>query len=352
MSLKTGIVRDDRYLRHETSHFHPESPKRLESIYDMLDAPDMEGNFVEVEPRFAERGEIELIHRHSYIEMVARTAGKNHVYLDADTETSPESYEIAKLAVGGYLNVVDRVMTGEIGNAFAFVRPPGHHAEADRAAGFCIFNNIAIGAMHAIKNRGAKRVLIVDWDLHHGNGTQHSFYEDPRVLYFSTHQSPFYPGTGGISEIGKGEGKGFTINVPLRRGPGNAEYLRIFRKILLPVALEYSPDVVMLSAGFDIYYEDPLGGMKVTPEGFGCLTRVLMDIADACCGGKFAVTLEGGYNISGQTRSAKVVLKEMAGYTRLEEEDLNRLEKEADPSIDGIIRNVINEIGPYWPVLQ
>ncbi|HNQ02503.1 MAG TPA: histone deacetylase, partial [Syntrophales bacterium] len=240
------------------------------------------------------------------------------------------------------------IVKGDLRNAFAFVRPPGHHAEENRAAGFCIFNNVAIGAMHAIKVHGMRRVLIVDWDLHHGNGTQKSFYEDPRVVYFSTHQYPYYPGTGGLQETGRGDGQGFTVNVPLRSGPGNAEYLRIFRRVLQPVAFEYMPEIVLLSAGFDIYFRDPLGGMKVTPSGFGMLARVLMDIADACCGGRFAVVLEGGYHLGGLTEGIKSVLDEMCGATRVTEADLQRVESEADASVNRTIESVIGQIKPYW----
>ena len=350
MALKTGIVKDYRYLRHETGSYHPETPKRLEAMYEMIEAPDMKGKFIEIEPRHATHEEIGLIHQPSYMEKVAGTAGKAHTSLDPDTSTSPESYDVARLAVGGFCNAIDSVVKREVNNAFAFVRPPGHHAEANRAAGFCIFNNVAIGAMHAINNHNMKKILIVDWDLHHGNGTQHSFYEDPRILYFSTHQYPFYPGTGSVQEIGRGAGEGYTINVPLRSGPGDAEYLKIFTRVLRPVALEFKPDIVMLSVGFDIYYNDPLGGMKVTPDGFGKLTRALMDIADSCCGGKIVMTLEGGYHIAGITESAKVVLNEMCGETHVTDEELAKTEREANSSIDGVIETVINQVKPFWPV--
>ena len=352
MPSQTGIVKDYRYLNHETGHYHPESPRRLESIYKMLEAPDMKGRFTEIPPRFASEEEIEMIHQPSYYRMVAATAGKSHTYLDPDTETSPESFEVARLAVGGMCNAVDSVVKGEVKNAFAFVRPPGHHAEANRAAGFCLFNNVAIGAMHAIRRHGMERVLIVDWDLHHGNGTQHSFYEDPRIVYLSTHQYPYYPGTGGLGEIGRGAGKGYTINVPLRSGPGDAEYLRVFRRILKPVALEFRPDIVLLSAGFDIYFKDPLGGMKVTPHGFGCLARVLLDVAEACCGGKFVVVLEGGYHIEGLTQSIKVVLNEMAGTTRIPEAELAAVDQAADDSIDSVVNAVIGQVKSFWKSFQ
>ncbi|MCD6153335.1 MAG: histone deacetylase [Syntrophobacterales bacterium] len=350
MLKKTGIVKDERYLRHEMGNFHPESPARLEAIYKMLESPDMKDKFVNITPRHATHEEIEMIHSPSYIEMVAGTAGKSHTFLDPDTSTSPESYDVARLAVGGLLNAIDAVASGSVDNAFAFIRPPGHHAETGRAAGFCIFNNIAIGALHAIKKHGMKRILIADWDLHHGNGTQHSFYEDSRVLYFSTHQYPFYPGTGGINETGKKEGLGYTINVPLGPGPGDAEYLKIFRRVLQPVALAFRPDMVMLSAGFDIYYGDPLGGMKVTPAGFANLARVLLNIVDECSGGKFVITLEGGYDIQGQSQSARAVLNEMRGETSQTDKNLDRIESEATESVDKTIDSVIRQIQGFWPV--
>ena len=350
MMKKTGIVRDERYLHHDTGRFHPETAERLEAIYNMLESSDMEGNYVEVEPRYASEEEIGMNHGDAYIERVARTAGKQHTSLDPDTVASAESYGIAKLAVGGFLNAIDSVVAGDADSAFALVRPPGHHAEYARAAGFCIFNNIAVGALHAIKKHGMERILIVDWDLHHGNGTQHSFYEDSQVLYFSTHQYPFYPGTGSLNEIGRGAGLGYTVNVPLGRGPGDAEYLKIFRKILLPVALEFNPDMVMLSAGFDIYYQDPLGGMKVTPQGFANLLRVLLHIAQACSNGRFVATLEGGYNIQGLTDSVKAVLKEMREETFQTDAELDRIESGADSSINKIIAAVTRQIEPIWRV--
>ncbi len=350
MIVKTGIVRDERYLRHETGRFHPESPQRLEAIYEMLDSSDMRGKFVDIKPRYAEEDEISVVHSQSYIERVASTSGKERTFLDPDTETSPESFQIAKLAVGGLLNAIDRVVKGDVNNAFALIRPPGHHAERGRAAGFCIFNNVAVGALHALRNHGMRKILVVDWDLHHGNGTQNTFYEDPKVLYFSTHQSPFYPGSGSVNEIGRGSGLGYTINVPLRRGPGDAEYLRIFRKILEPVAIEYNPDLVMLSAGFDIYYNDPLGGMRVTPAGFRTLVRVLLNIADTCSKGRFVVTLEGGYDIQGLRDSVKAVLLEMKGESHQTDESLNDMESQADSGIDKIIQTVIKQIEPIWRV--
>ena len=352
MPFRTGIVKDSIYLRHETGAYHPESAKRLESIYRMLGSPDMQDKFAEIQARCATNEEIGAIHEEAYIKRVEETAGRAHCSLDPDTETSPESCHAAKMAAGGFCNAIDSVIRGEVSNAFAFVRPPGHHAEADTAAGFCLFNNVAIGAMHAIKACGMKRVLIVDWDLHHGNGTQHSFYEDNRIIYFSTHQYPFYPGTGSVHEIGRKAGLGFTINVPLMQGPGDAEYVKIYDKILKPVALEFKPEIILVSAGFDIYFKDPLGGMKVTPEGFAGLTRVLMNIADECCGGKLVFILEGGYHVQGLTDSIKAVLLELRNDTIQSKERLAAVIESANPTIDKVIAMVVDQVKPFWKSLQ
>ncbi len=348
MSRKTGIVKDSRYLQHSAGFAHPESPERLAAIYEMLDNPGMSWKFTEIEPRAATPEELAAIHSPSYIDYVAGTEGEDSVMLDPDTVTSPETYQTAKLAAGGFCNAINNVITGDVDNAFAFVRPPGHHAEHDAAAGFCIFNNVAIGAMHAILKHNMQRVLIVDWDLHHGNGTQHSFYNDPRVLYFSSHQYPYYPGTGGMDEIGRGSGKGYTVNVPLGGGAGDSEYVKIFRRILEPVAMEFNPELVLLSAGFDIYYQDPLGGMRVTPQGFAALMRILMNIADSCCQGRLVAVLEGGYHVQGLTKSAKAVLEEMLDEIHCSEEQLADYERSADDEINSVISRVAKTIAPFW----
>lgn len=348
---RTGIVKDRRYLDHGSEYMQPESPARLEAIYAMLEAPDMEGHFIEIAPRHADHKEIARVHDPDHIRHVAGTAGKAHAYLDADTETTAESFETALLAAGGMLNAIDEVMAGRVDNAFALVRPPGHHASKDSSAGFCLFNNIALGAMHALSRHGLKRILIVDWDLHHGDGTAYTFYKDNRVLYFSSHQYPAYPGTGAVEEIGRGDGIGYTVNVPLRPGAGNAQYVKIYRKLLEPLALAFKPELVLVSAGFDIYDRDPLGGMRVTSRGFAYLTRILMNIADACCGGRLVLTLEGGYHISGQAASVKAVLNELRDETQVSEDELDRVESEADERfnpVEPLINRVINQIEPLW----
>lgn len=291
--LKTGIVRDESYIDHRPGEFHPESHRRLETVYDMLDDADMIGNHPDVPVREATQEELLYIHSQDYINTVAATAGKPSGFLDGDTQTSAGSYNAALRAAGGLLNAIKMVNDGELDNAFALVRPPGHHAERNRGMGFCLFNNVAIGAVYAQKDLGLKKILIADWDLHHGNSTQHCFEADPSILYFSTHQYPYYPGTGSFAEAGRSEGEGYTVNVPLSTGFGDVEYNSIYKDILQPIALQFKPDFVLVSAGFDIYEDDPLGGMLVTPGGFAGLTRILMEIAGQCCNGKLVITLEG-----------------------------------------------------------
>lgn len=351
MSKNTGIVKDWRYLRHGTDISHPETPQRLVSIYEMLDNPDMVWKFIGIDAREAARAELERVHRPAYIDAIAATAGRSMFMLDPDTVATPETYDIARLAAGGVMNAIDTVIYREADNAFALVRPPGHHAQASAAAGFCIFNNIAIGARHAMALHKMERILIVDWDLHHGNGTQEIFYEDREVLYFSIHQSPGYPGTGGMGEMGRGKGLGYTINVPLKPGADDAFYVRIFQDILSPIALTFKPEIILVSAGFDTYFGDPLGEMKVTPEGFACFTRVLLNLAEECSGGRLVLVLEGGYHIQGLTKCVRAVLLELLGETRVTEETLFRMAAGTNEKAEILIGQVRERFEPYWPVL-
>ena len=346
--FKTGIVRDESYIDHRPGDFHPESHRRLETVYEMLEDPDMSGKYVNVPVREATEEELLYIHSKDYINLVASTAGKPYGYLDGDTQTSAGSYLAALRAAGGLCNAVEMVIKGELDNAFGLVRPPGHHAERNRGMGFCLFNNVAIAAVYAKRKLGLERILIADWDLHHGNSTQHSFEADPSILYFSTHQYPYYPGTGAFSEVGIGDGQGYTVNVPLSTGYGNSEFNAIYTYILQPIALQFKPDLVLVSVGFDIYEGDPLGGMAVTPEGFAGLTRTLMEIARQTCDGKIVLTLEGGYNLQGLRDSVKGVLKELCGESIIGGSDLAGEAGRA--AIAPLIERVKKAQDKYWKI--
>jgi len=310
---KTAIFRDPLFIDHDPGFDHPESPQRLKVIYEVLDKKEVKDCFLYPEFTPAPHKIIGLNHNSALMNRVAETAGKIFDALDPDTKTSPDSYAAATLAVGALTTGVDLLLAGEIDNGFALVRPPGHHAEVDRSMGFCLFNNVAVAAHYAIAHCGLKRVMIVDWDLHHGNGTQHSFYDSDKVLYVSTHQFPFYPGTGDVSETGKGKGEGYTINIPLPGYQGDIDYATIFNDIIVPAGREYQPELILVSCGFDIYKDDPLGAMEVTVGGFAYLTRCMVELANEVCGGKLLITLEGGYDLNGQRDGAMAVLSELYG---------------------------------------
>ena len=305
---RTVVLKDTCFLGHVPQYGHPESPERLESIYAMLQGADMAGRFDEISPRRATKDEITLNHARAYIERIAATSGRPPLGLDPDTSTSEGSWDAATYAAGAVLDGIDMVLAGKADNGFALVRPPGHHAENDHAMGFCLFNNAAIGAHYLIRKHKLQRVLVIDWDIHHGNGTQHAFYNNPKVLYFSTHQYPYYPGTGALEETGQASGRGYTVNVPLPGGQGDSDYACIFSEILAPLANEYKPEFVMVSAGYDIYQHDPLGTMNVTPQGFYILTRIVRQLAENICGGRLLLTLEGGYHVQGLADSVRQTL--------------------------------------------
>ena len=295
---RVGFVYDPRYLGHEMGHGHPESPERLRAICAQLQSSGTWSRLHQITPRLAERQWIELIHRASYVESLERRSPvSGYASLDPDTSMSPGTLDAAYLATGGALAAVDAIMNGDIDQAFCAVRPPGHHAEADRAMGFCFFNSVAIAARYIQQHYGLQRVLIVDWDVHHGNGTQHAFYDDASVLFFSTHQFPYYPGTGGAMEIGEGKGKGLTINVPLSGGQGDDEYREVFQKVLVPAADAFQPEFVLLSSGFDAHRNDPLASMDLTEEGYGELTSMVASIAKNFSSGRILACLEGGYHL-------------------------------------------------------
>jgi len=312
--LRTGIVVDARYQEHYTGRNHPERPARIGTLLALAEAYARPG-MKRLEPRPATPEEVALIHDPAHIGRVAATAQKEYFAFDADTPVCSQSYATALLATGGLLTVLEAVMTREVDNGFALVRPPGHHAERNRAMGFCLFNSAAVGAQYLRERFGLRRVLVMDWDLHHGNGTQHSFYDDPGVLYVSTHQYPYYPGTGAAEEAGQGQGEGYTVNLPIPAGWGDREYQELFQGVVDPICRQFDPQFVLISAGFDAHARDPLGGLEVTEEGFATMARVLLRVARDHAQGRCAAILEGGYDLEGLQKSVARVLDEMAGET-------------------------------------
>jgi len=306
---RTSIIYHPDYLKHDTGS-HPERKERLLSIIAYLKETGRLEKLELIEPRRAALDEIQYIHPKEYIEK-ARRYSELEMPLDPDTVLSHDSYEVALLAAGGAITAVDSVIDA-LDSSFALVRPPGHHATPKGGMGFCIFNNIAIAARHAQK-RGKKRVLIVDWDVHHGNGTQDAFYDDPSVLYFSTHQYPHYPGTGWLDETGKGDGKGYNINVPLPAGTGDSGFIAAFEEMLVPVAHKFRPDIVLISAGQDACNQDGLAQMEMSVEGFSVLASIVRSIAGKNCGWKVAAVLEGGYDLDLLPRSVAAVLDVFMG---------------------------------------
>ena len=302
----TGFVYDDIYLRHNTGSGHPECSQRLEAIVTRLQAADLLDVLTRIKPRSVQEEWLTTVHTPEYIAELRELQAKGSRFAGSrDTPVSASSCAVAFEAVGGVLAAVDAVTAGTIQNAFCAVRPPGHHATQDKAMGFCLLNNVAIAARYIQKKHKLPKVLIVDWDVHHGNGTQDIFYEDPSVFYFSVHQHPFYPGTGSVNEQGTGAGKGQTLNVPLPAGSGNRQFVQALSSKLLPAANIFRPDFVLLSAGFDAHENDPLGQMGVTPDGFAELTKIVKQIAHMHCQGRLVSVLEGGYDLEGLAASVE-----------------------------------------------
>jgi len=308
--MSTLVITDKRFLDHDPGAGHPESPARLDAVLADLARAPVAGVSIEA-PRFATDEEIESVHPATYRAALAALAGRR-ARLDPDTATSPGSWDAARLAAGAAVDAALATMNGRARNAFALVRPPGHHAEPDHAMGFCLLNNAAIAA-EAARRAGAARVLIVDWDVHHGNGTQDIFAARDDVLYMSVHQFPFYPGTGAAREVGAGAGRGATVNCPLPGGQGDADYGAVFHDLFLPVARAFQPELVIVSAGFDAHARDPLADMRVSERGFAAMASLLAQLADEACGGRLALMLEGGYDLPALAASVRATLEVMTG---------------------------------------
>jgi acetoin utilization deacetylase AcuC-like enzyme len=294
--MSTAYVYDPVYLEHNLPS-HPENARRLERILAVLRDEEMLPRLTLLEPRPATIEELERIHTPAHIERVQRVAQSGGGYLDPDTYVSPRSFDAALMAAGGLVRAVEAVLAGEVANGFALVRPPGHHATPTRAMGFCLFNNIAVAARAALASGQVERVFIADFDVHHGNGTQDIFADDPAVFYFSTHQSPYYPGTGRWDETGRGAGEGTLLNVPLPTLVGDSGYAQIFAELAWPLAERFQPDLILVSAGYDAHWSDPLAQMNLSLTGYAWMERELASMAQQLCDGCIAWTLEGGYQL-------------------------------------------------------
>lgn len=309
----TGFVYHPDYLKHDPGLRHPERPERLTAIVNRLKESSYWEKLMHLEPLPATVEQVEYVHNRDYIEALRDFCARGGGFIGLDTVVSRDSFQAALLAAGGVIKAIDAVMAGEVQNAFAAVRPPGHHAFPDRAKGFCLFNNVAIGARYLQKEHNLEKVLIVDWDIHHGDGTHYFFYDDPTVFYFSIHEYPFYPGTGRAYETGSGKAVGYTLNVPVPFGTGVQEYIDVFQKKLKPIALKFNPNFVLISAGFDAHRDDPLSGIQLTSGDYGQFTDIVREIADQTCEGKIVSVLEGGYDFAALSESVLEHLRHLNG---------------------------------------
>ncbi len=309
--MNVGYVYDPVYLEHDTGQ-HPENAARLDAVMSSLEESSLKKRLYHIPPRPAAIEELSLVHHDEYIAYVQAVAKKGGGWLDPDTVVSPGSYKAALYAVGGVIRATEVVMT-EGGSAYGLVRPPGHHATATQAMGFCLFNNVAIAARYALKRFNLGRIAIIDFDVHHGNGTQNTFYDDSKVLYVSTHEFPLYPGTGGLEETGIGEAKGTTVNIPLPAGSGDGEYLQVFNEVIVPVVKRFRPELILVSAGYDGHWSDRLAMMDLSVTGYAKIVGIIKGLADEMCRGHLVLTLEGGYPLAALAASVKATFDVLLG---------------------------------------
>ena len=343
--MRVALYDDPLFREHDSGHGHPERAQRLDAIRQGLRDADLLPRLTQLPARPATHDELRRVHTERHVRTVAGTEGRT-VRFDPDTQAGPRSSQAALRAAGAAVDAVQRVLDGTLDRAFCLCRPPGHHAEADRAMGFCLFNNAAVAAAHALE-AGLERVLIVDIDVHHGNGTQHIFEEDPRVLYVSSHQYPFYPGTGALDEMGEGQGRGFTVNLPLPAGLGDGDYARVYRGLVEPIGRAFAPELVLVSAGFDAYADDPLAGMSLTARGYRELIQVCLACADGGAPERargVVVVLEGGYDLEGLGTCGAEVVRGLLGETAEPLPPAARVE----PLVEAYRR----ALRPFWPVLS
>ncbi len=339
----TLLLTDPFLLRHAPDDEHPERPARLARILELLEQEPVAGTRWEP-PRPATEEEILAVHTPRLLESLRRLRGQ-HAEIDGDTLVSPDSYDAAVLAAGATVRAVEEVMEGRARNAFALVRPPGHHAEPDRAMGFCLLNNVAIAAEVARRRLGAERVLVLDWDVHHGNGTQACFWGRRDVLFQSIHQYPYYPGTGAPYETGESAGAGYSVNCGLPAGSTDADHGAVFQQLFLPIAEAFRPDLVLVSAGFDGHRQDPIGGMTLTEEAYAAMCTALMDLSERMCGGRLVLVLEGGYSLEGLSSSVRACVEVLTGARRAD------FPEGPSPQALAALKRSHDALRIFWPVL-
>jgi acetoin utilization deacetylase AcuC-like enzyme len=308
MALKVGIVRDERYLEHTTGIIHPEHPNRLKYVYSMLDA-EFSGLVENIQPYPVALGDLEAVHTSAYVKRVLHTANREHTHLAQDTPAGPRTYIAAWLAAGACVTGIDVLRAGRCDVCFAMVRPPGHHALPDRAGGFCVFNNLGIAARYAMRRFGYSRILIVDWDLHHGNAIQDLFYDEKKVLYISSHYTNIFPFMGEWEDVGRGEGEGYNVNIVLTKGIEDADLLHVYRELVGRATLRYRPQLILIAAGFDLHFQDIFSRAKITERSFGALMRMILHLRRQVADPPVLLALEGGYRIPALVKSTRETLK-------------------------------------------
>ncbi|MCX6542810.1 MAG: histone deacetylase [Acidobacteria bacterium] len=343
--MPIAIVTSDRCALHQPPPGHPERPERHDVMSVVAEQWRNRGAQV-IEPDGATREQLERVHLPAYLDQLEATAGQA-VMLDPDTFTSPESWEVATVAAGAALKAVDTVLDGTVTRAAALVRPPGHHAEPSRAMGFCLLNNVAIAAAEALA-RGVDRVAIVDFDVHHGNGTQRAFLADPRVLFVSIHQWPYYPGSGHESEVGAGDGTGYTVNVPMDAGATDEDYDSVMRRVVVPIVTRFNPGLMLVSAGYDAHELDPLGGMRMTDAGYARLMRHLVAIADQSSLGRLVMVTEGGYHLPALAASLDASLRVLSGDADRPADGTARADAARSVRGDAAVERVRTAQCRYW----
>lgn len=345
--MKVAVLRDPIFREHNNGEGHPERPARLDAVDRALERSSIADALVDLPPRDATEAQLARVHDRDYIRRIAATDGSGFRMLDADTGVGPRSYRAALRAAGAAVTAVEAVVAGEVRRAFALPRPPGHHAERDRAMGFCLFNNVAVAAAHARAILGVERVAIVDWDVHHGNGTQRRFYDDPAVLYVSVHQHPLFPGTGLLEETGGNGAGGRTINLPLPAGRTDRDYRIVFEQVILPVLGEFSPELLLVSAGFDAHRNDPLAGMSLSSEAFRRMTRELLRVAEEHAEGRIVHVLEGGYDPAALSEGVELVFGELTA-DRLPEREPALSPDSAREGLEKVLSKARRLLPRYW----